>query len=157
VPLDPHFPQDRLDLLLGAARARVLLTQEHLAKRFTESAMTVLDLEASWECPSGGRQTSPASGVTADNLAYVIYTSGSTGQAKGVMISHRAVCNGLCWLQETYHLSGEDAVLQKAPFTFDLSVWELFGPLLAGARLSVARPGEYSDCAYLVQLITEQE
>ncbi|WP_155521121.1 AMP-binding protein, partial [Ralstonia solanacearum] len=71
-------------------------------------------------------------GLEPHHLAYVIYTSGSTGQPKGVMNAHRGVVNRLWWAQETYRLDADDRVLQKTPFGFDVSVWELFWPLLAG-------------------------
>ena len=72
------------------------------------------------------------------------------------MNSHRAVVNRLLWMQEAYRLTSADRVLQKTPISFDVSVWELFWPLLAGATLVVARPGGHQDPAYLVQLIREQ-
>ncbi len=84
----------------------------------------------------------PASGARPDNLAYVIYTSGSTGRPKGAMNTHRGIVNRLLWMQERYGLGPDDRVLQKTPVSFDVSVWELFWPLLAGARLVMARPGE---------------
>src|SRR4029077_7129375 len=83
-------------------------------------------------------------------LAYVIYTSGSTGRPKGSMNSHGAVLNRLLWSQETLYLAPDERVLQKTPVSFDVSVWELFWPLLAGACLVVARPGGHLDPPYLV-------
>jgi acyl-coenzyme A synthetase/AMP-(fatty) acid ligase/acyl carrier protein len=73
------------------------------------------------------------------------------------MIPHRGICNRLLWMQETYRLSERDRVLQKTPFSFDVSVWEFFWPLLTGAGLVVARPGGHRDSAYLVKLIAEQQ
>ncbi|MHC5733123.1 MAG: AMP-binding protein, partial [Nostoc sp.] len=60
------------------------------------------------------------------HLAYVIYTSGSTGKPKGVMVEHRSLVNRLVWMQSAYALTASDAVLQKTPFSFDVSVWEFF-------------------------------
>ncbi len=97
--------------------------------------------------------TAAASGTQADNLAYVIYTSGSTGQPKGAMIRHRGVVNRLAWMDAAYRLQARDRVLQKTPFGFDVSVWELFWPLIRGAGLVMARPGGQRDSAYLVQAI----
>src|SRR6185369_178767 len=93
--------------------------------------------------------------VTADHLAYVIYTSGSTGRPKGVMVPHRGAVNRLRWAQRTYRLGEGDAVLQKASFGFDFSVWECFAPLSAGARLVLAEPGRQGDGAYLVRILRE--
>ncbi|MEW5927432.1 MAG: non-ribosomal peptide synthase/polyketide synthase, partial [Gemmatimonadota bacterium] len=92
----------------------------------------------------------------ADNLAYVIYTSGSTGQPKGAMNEHRGIVNRLLWMQRQYGLTADDVVLQKTPFSFDVSVWEFFWPLLAGARLVLARPGGHRDPAYLSELIERE-
>jgi amino acid adenylation domain-containing protein len=95
-------------------------------------------------------------GVGGEALAYVIYTSGSTGAPKGAMLHHRGLRNRLLWGQETFRLGPDDAVLQKTPLTFDVSVWELFWPLAAGARLVLARPGGHRDPRYLVDLIARE-
>src|SRR5207248_2311426 len=89
-------------------------------------------------------------------LAYVIYTSGSTGKPKGALNTHRGICNRLLWMQQAYKLGPADCVLQKTPFGFDVSVWEFFWPLLAGARLALARPGGHRDPAYLAGLIRRE-
>ena len=92
-----------------------------------------------------------------DDIAYVIYTSGSTGRPKGVAVPHRGMCNRLLWMQEQYRLTGQDAVLQKTPFTFDVSVWEFFWPLLNGARLVLAEPGEHRDPRRLAATIERHD
>src|SRR5204863_7134075 len=94
--------------------------------------------------------------ATPEHTAYVIYTSGSTGEPKGVAVPHRGVVNRLLWMQEEYRLGPDDCVLQKTPYSFDVSVWELFWPLLAGARLVLARPGGHQDPAYLAGLIADE-
>src|SRR6185503_2284459 len=95
--------------------------------------------------------------LSPDNLAYIIYTSGSTGQPKGAMNTHRGIVNRLLWMQDAYQLTPTDRVLQKTPFSFDVSVWEFFWPLLTGAGLVMAKPGGHQDSAYLVELIAEQK
>jgi acyl-coenzyme A synthetase/AMP-(fatty) acid ligase len=92
-----------------------------------------------------------AGGADPSDLAYVIYTSGSTGRPKGTMNSHRGIVNRLLWMQAQYGLTPADRVLQKTPFSFDVSVWEFFWPLMTGARLVMARPGGHQDPAYLVE------
>ncbi|MGS0897012.1 amino acid adenylation domain-containing protein, partial [Burkholderia stagnalis] len=83
----------------------------------------------------------------------VIYTSGSTGRPKGAANRHSALTNRLVWMQSAYGLDGTDTVLQKTPFSFDVSVWEFFWPLMVGAKLAVAQPGDHRDPAKLVSLI----
>jgi amino acid adenylation domain-containing protein len=93
------------------------------------------------------------SGVGSDHAAYAIFTSGSTGRPKGAVNTHRGIVNRLLWMQEAFGLTPRDRVLQKTPFSFDVSVWEFFWPLLVGARLVVAHPGGHQDPAYLVEII----
>ena len=78
-----------------------------------------------------------------DGLAYVIYTSGSTGKPKGAANTHEGLHNRLAWMQDAYGLTGDDVVLQKTPFSFDVSVWEFFWPLISGAQLVMAPPGAH--------------
>ncbi|WP_156371357.1 AMP-binding protein, partial [Nocardia arizonensis] len=68
-----------------------------------------------------------------------------------------AIVNRLVWMQSAYRLTGDDAVLQKTPATFDVSVWEFFWPLQVGARLVVAKPDGHRDPGYLVDIITEEQ
>jgi acyl-coenzyme A synthetase/AMP-(fatty) acid ligase len=86
----------------------------------------------------------------------MIYTSGSTGRPKGALNTHRGVANRLLWMQREYGLTEADRVLQKTPFSFDVSVWELFWPLMTGATLVVARPDGHRDAAYLAELIERE-
>ncbi len=152
VPLDPSYPADRLAYLLADAGAPVLLAQSRLLASLPESRARVLLLEET-ERTDPTDQSNETTAVDADQLAYVIYTSGSTGNPKGAMNTHRAIVNRLLWMQQEYRLSAADAVLQKTPVSFDVSVWELFWPLLTGARLVMARPGGHLDPAYLADLI----
>lgn len=163
VPLDPALPPERLafmleDLSVGAdAQAALLLTQSGLLADLPEHRARVLCLDTSWEEIALEARENLICSTTPYNLAYVIYTSGSTGKPKGAMNTHRGICNRLLWMQETYQLTESDCVMQKTPFSFDVSVWEFFWPLLAGARLALARPGGHKDSAYLVALIQEQQ
>ncbi|MFI5911641.1 amino acid adenylation domain-containing protein [Dactylosporangium sp. NPDC051541] len=138
VPMDPEYPADRLAFMRTDATAAVMLTQEDL---------TALPLDPADE------DAGPFPRATPDDLAYVIYTSGSTGRPKGVGNTHRGIVNRLDWMQRQYRLDATDAVLQKTPASFDVSVWEFFWPLLVGARLVLARPGGHRDAAYLRDLI----
>ncbi|HKI00340.1 MAG TPA: amino acid adenylation domain-containing protein [Thermoanaerobaculia bacterium] len=153
VPLDPEYPRERLDFMLEDSRAGVLLTQERFRERLAGAAETVLCLDG--EPVAGGDPGPLAVRLAPENLAYLIYTSGSTGRPKGAMIPHGSLANHMLWMQERYPLAGDDSVLQKTPFSFDASVWEIWAPLLAGARLVMARPGGHRDAEYLAEALAE--
>ncbi|HVF55927.1 MAG TPA: amino acid adenylation domain-containing protein, partial [Pyrinomonadaceae bacterium] len=157
VPIDPTYPQARLAYVLSDTRTPVLLTQSALADAWSGHDVRVIRLDTDW--PEIARRSAEAfdSGVTGDNLAYSIYTSGSTGQPKGAMNTHRAIRNRLLWMQGEYELTAADRVLQKTPFSFDVSVWEFFWPLMTGARLVMALPGGHQDSAYLVETIEREQ
>jgi amino acid adenylation domain-containing protein len=156
VPVDPAYPSERVAFMLADAQVAALLTQQHLLERIPAQPAPVIALDADWPAVAAESDENPASGLVQENAAYVIYTSGSTGQPKGAINTHAAVRNRLLWGQETYQLSPADRVLQKTPFSFDVSVWEFFWPLLNGACLVLARPGGHQDSAYLAGLIAEQ-
>ena len=158
VPLDPDHPRDRLAGLLADAGVAAVLTDPGLAGRLPpQSAPRLyLDADGAAEAAAGGDPRGAAGHPgrpAADNLAYVIYTSGSTGAPKGALNTHRGICNRLLWMQDALQLASDDRVLQKTPFSFDVSVWEFFWPLLCGARLVLARPGGQRDSGYLAGLI----
>jgi amino acid adenylation domain-containing protein len=157
VPLDPEYPAERLAFMLEDSGAPVLLTQRRLREALPRPRATtlLLDEPGSWGPQAAGDAPRPSAGP--DNVAYMIYTSGSTGQPKGVPNTHRGIVNRLDWMQKTYGLGADDAVAQKTPASFDVSVWELFWPLLAGARLVLARPGGHKDPVYLRDLIVAQD
>jgi amino acid adenylation domain-containing protein len=156
VPLDPEYPPERVGFMLEDTQVPVLLTQQRLVASLPEHGAKLICLDSDWATIANESIDNPIGGATAENLAYLIYTSGSTGRPKGVMNTHRGICNRLLWMQDTYRLTPADRVLQKTPFSFDVSVWEFFWPLLVGARLIVARPGGHKDSTYLVRLIVEQ-
>ncbi len=155
LPLDPDHPAERLAYMLADSGAPVLLAQDRLLGCLPGPGAQVLHLDG---CASA---EGPAPVHTRVNVqpwsrAYILYTSGSTGRPKGTMNTHRGIVNRLLWMQEHFGLTSADRVLQKTPFSFDVSVWEFFWPLLAGARLVLARPGGHRDPAYLVRTIVEE-
>jgi amino acid adenylation domain-containing protein len=158
LPLDPTYPQARLQHMLEEAGVRVVLAQQRGLDNIPLYGGDVVCLDTQWADRMGHQSTdNPGHYTAVDNLAYTIFTSGSTGKPKAAMNAHRGIVNRLLWMQEAYQLTTADRVLQKTPFTFDVSVWEFFWPLLNGARLVVARPGGHQDAAYLVKLIREQQ
>jgi amino acid adenylation domain-containing protein len=159
VPLDPTYPADRLQYMLQDAAPKALLTQQSLQQSLpaTDVHTLVLDTDAVRAQLSARPSTKPDTRIDVHNLAYVIYTSGSTGMPKGVLNEHQGVVNRLWWAQSEYQLQVDDRVLQKTPFGFDVSVWEFFLPLLAGARLVMARPGGHQDPSYLTDVIEREQ
>lgn len=149
VPIDPSLPRDRIAYMVDDARIAVLLTERRVEKDIppTESAVVVLDADSAIDAEESVR---PKCRATPESLAYVIYTSGSTGRPKGAMIHHRAIVNHLLWMQRTWPLCADDVVLQKTSTSFDPSIWEIWGPLLSGARVVMAPPGTQGDPEYLV-------
>ncbi|MCH5532433.1 amino acid adenylation domain-containing protein [Pseudomonas syringae pv. syringae] len=158
VPLDPDYPEDRLVYMMQDSGIGLLLTQAALLERLPippQVQSLCLDQHGDWL--EGYSTANPVNLSHPLNLAYVIYTSGSTGKPKGAGNSHRALVNRLHWMQKAYALDGSDTVLQKTPFSFDVSVWEFFWPLMTGARLAVALPGDHRDPERLVQTIREHK
>ncbi|WP_445234428.1 AMP-binding protein, partial [Duganella rhizosphaerae] len=142
VPLDPDYPHERLAYMLAdSAPLAVLLDgagRQALAGIGGDAPC--IDLGAQdgpWHAQAVHNLARQA--LTPSHLAYVIYTSGSTGQPKGAMNAHLGVVNRIVWMQQAYALTAQDVVLQKTPFSFDVSVWEFFWPLSCGARLVMAR------------------
>ncbi len=153
VPLDPTYPPERLAYIAEDAAAPVVLAQERFASLLPPHGARTVLLDGP-QAFADGAELLPK--VPPEALAYVIYTSGSTGRPKGAMNAHSAVCNRLLWMREDFGLGAEERVLQKTPFSFDVSVWELFAPLISGACLVVARPGGHQEPAYLVDLIERE-
>ncbi|MFF1796943.1 amino acid adenylation domain-containing protein, partial [Kitasatospora sp. NPDC058263] len=150
LPLDPDYPADRLAFMLADSGALAVVTDPGLTPLVTGGAPHLVDITA--ELP-GGWGHDPVFAAAPEHPAYLIYTSGSTGRPKGVLVEHRAIVNRLHWMQEAYGLDADDRVLQKTPYSFDVSVWEFFWPLITGATLVLARPGGHRDPAYLAELI----
>ncbi|MBY6420361.1 non-ribosomal peptide synthase/polyketide synthase [Rhodococcus sp. BP-324] len=136
VPIDPDHPVERREYILDLVRPNLVLTEEVLGSLASDGATLPLP--------------------NRDDAAYVIFTSGSTGRPKGVTVSHAAVVNQVSWLVDEYGLGSDDVVLQKTPFTFDVSVWELFGTLAAGGTLVVAEPDGHRDPQYLGSVIESE-
>ncbi|MGB3468054.1 MAG: amino acid adenylation domain-containing protein, partial [Cyclobacteriaceae bacterium] len=139
VPIDPENPQERIDKILADSQSKVLLDNNEL-KAFFNSKKKYAD-------------HNPDTIVKPNQLAYVIYTSGSTGTPKGVMIEHTSLVNRLNWMSRDLEVSSSDVFIQKTPVTFDVSVWELFLPLVSGSKLVVIKPGGHKDPFYLSEVL----
>lgn len=166
VPIDPDYPAERRTYMLEDAAPTLVLTQHQWSEAQSDAEVAIIDVPqiaqtaahlfyVDVEDVSNEPTQRPDVDVHAEQLAYLIYTSGSTGQPKGVGNSHGALRNRLSWMQDSYGLNATDTVLQKTPFSFDVSVWEFFWPLMTGARLAIAAPGEHRDPAKLVARIAQ--
>ncbi|WP_414579700.1 non-ribosomal peptide synthetase, partial [Anabaena sp. CCY 9402-a] len=157
VPIDPEYPSERIAYMLADSQVKVVLTQAKLLVEIPENQAQSICLDREWEKIAQQPQTNLPNCVTPENLAYVIYTSGSTGKPKGAMNTHKGVCNRLVWMQQQYQIDATDSILQKTPFSFDVSVWEFFWTLFTGARLVIAQPGGHRDSSYLMNLIIQEQ
>lgn len=138
VPIDPSYPQDRIRQMVKQAGVEVLLTEKHGALTLEEQPliqlvyMDGLEQEVSWRSYS---KEKPNIDVSGHDLMAVIFTSGSTGKPKGVMLSHEGFMNRIEWHQSVFRLEPGERVAQKTSCCFDISVWELFWPLMYGGTL----------------------
>ena len=156
VPIDPHYPVDRIATILEDSGIRQVISRgKHIREGIAEKA-SYIDLDDAGE-QIAAKQTKPTGAIAGTDLAYVIYTSGSTGKPKGVMIEHHSVVNRLLWMQGEYPLGMSDVLLQKTPVVFDVSVWELFWWSLTGASLYVLQPGEEKEARLLQEIISREQ
>ncbi|MFZ1662087.1 MAG: amino acid adenylation domain-containing protein, partial [Paracoccaceae bacterium] len=155
VPLDPALPADRLAYMAQDAGIAIALTTDSLSAALPPLTCPVFLLNREFSTlPDDTSDLGVA--IHPQNLVYIIYTSGSTGQPKGVAVPHGGVANRLVWMTHAYGVTADERVMQKTPYSFDVSVWELFWPLIAGATLVMAKPGGHQDVAYMAGLIRDQ-
>lgn len=177
VPLDPSYPARRLDVMVADSCVKLVLTQKRLLGMLppfdgtpikeivpgrpnadsVPSAGRYVCLDRDWPAIEAYSDNDFEADVTPSNLAYCIYTSGSTGRPKAAANTHQAIVNRLDWMQGAYKLNSVDRVLHKTPFSFDVSVWELFLPLMYGAQLIVAPPNAHQDPRQISALIDAQQ
>ncbi len=152
VPLDPDLPPARHAAMVADTGVPIVLTQQAVPVPETAAVAVDLDDPALAAEPAHDPQVP----VDGEDAVYVLYTSGSTGTPKGVVNVRAAVHNRLTWMTERFGLGPGDRVLQKSPFTFDTSVWELFWPLMTGATLVLAEPDGHRDSRYLADTIRDE-
>lgn len=160
LPLDHEQPAARLAPMVGLAQPRCVVADAGSASRLPAGTPTVFLDELLTDARSSAaredaREAIAAMAPSPGDRAYVIFTSGSTGEPKGVVIEHQAIVNRLEWMRTHYGIVASDRILQKTPYTFDVSVWEFFLPLIAGATLVVAPPGVHKDPRALIDLMRE--
>nr|WGD91343.1 AMP-binding protein [Bacillus subtilis] len=140
VPIDPDYPDQRIEYILQDSGAKLLLKQECISVPDSFSGDVIL-LDGSRTILSlpldENDEENPETAVTAENLAYMIYTSGTTGQPKGVMVEHHALVNLCFWHHDAFSMTAEDRSAKYAGFGFDASIWEMFPTWTIGAELHV--------------------
>jgi amino acid adenylation domain-containing protein len=139
VPLDPKFPKDRLEYMILDSGMRLIVSDRPSGALATAFAVRTLFVEDIRSAP-GVAAIQPIHGT---DPAYIMYTSGSTGRPKGVVIPHRAVVNFLLSMEQTPGMNGCEKLLSVTTYSFDISILELFLPLISGATLVIAqKPGD---------------
>ncbi|MCC5658518.1 amino acid adenylation domain-containing protein [Nostoc sp. XA010] len=156
LPLDPSYPQERLNFILKDAQVSVLLTQEKLLQHFTEFSNPIISIDKHWAAITQHNPENPNSCITLENLAYVIYTSGSTGQPKGVLIEHRGLSNLAADQIEVFNLQPSNRILQFASLSFDASIFEIVMALGIGATLYLTNKECLLSGKALLQLLREK-
>ncbi|WP_433624777.1 amino acid adenylation domain-containing protein [Nocardia sp. CA-120079] len=156
VPLDLEQPAERIGHVLESAAPVCVLTSSRDDFQTELPTITIDELDLSGYSEQPVTDTERIAPLRPSNPAYVIFTSGSTGRPKGVVVPHFAVVNQIRWITGEYGIGADDVVLFKTPATFDVSVWELFGPLSTGGRIVVASPDGHRDPQYLAEVIAAE-
>jgi amino acid adenylation domain-containing protein len=145
LPIDPAYPEERIQYILNDSNAGILLESETNPNDQNEENLCIV---SNFECGT--------SDLNSSNLAYIIYTSGSTGRPKGVMVSHGSAVNLLFTLQAKYPFEETDAYLLKTSYLFDVSVTELFGWFMGGGRLAVLEAGKENDPDHILETVVKE-
>lgn len=142
LPLDKNAPEDRFLKLISDSNISILIADIDVANHIPEHIEIInvnCDEISQQNCLNPIHITNP------DDIIYSIYTSGSTGVPKGVLITHRAFMNRICWMNETFPISENDMLYQKTVYTFDVSVWEIFWWALAGSSVCLLESNKEYD------------
>ncbi|HKR95747.1 MAG TPA: amino acid adenylation domain-containing protein, partial [Candidatus Angelobacter sp.] len=137
LPLDPHYPRERLGFMLSDAQATLVITQRKFVEWFDHAADEIICLDRDWSAIGQEDSANPQAQVFSENAAYVIYTSGSTGRPKGVIVSHANVIRLFAATQNWFQFSPDDVWTFFHSYAFDFSVWEIWGALLYGGKLII--------------------
>lgn len=157
VPIDPSYPQDRIDYMIEDSQAKLILTTTGLSGIIEKHNSKVVFLDDKSHELYKESTESPVVNILPDDLVYMIYTSGSTGNPKGVMNIHKGLSNQIQWIRDYLKCTEDDIVLQKTSFSFDVSTFELFMPLICGAKLVFAIPDGHKNNSYLIEVVTKKK
>lgn len=156
IPLDPEYPQERIEFMLSDSSASILLTSKKYKGKFTTNAKELL-IEDIWSDLSKYSTTNVNTSVTGNDLAYVLYTSGSTGKPKGVQIEHHNLVNFLLSMQKEPGIKADDRLLAITTISFDIAGLEMYLPLISGAQLILADAETAKDGRLLLKLIADEK
>ncbi|WP_239004864.1 non-ribosomal peptide synthetase, partial [Paenibacillus tepidiphilus] len=150
VPVDPDYPPSRISHMIGHAGIRAVVADQ----AYAEVPAQIIDSRD----PSLLAHSAEALHLAKDSheLAYIIYTSGSTGEPKGVMIEHHSAVNLVSWVNQEFGVHEEDRLLFITSMCFDLSVYDIFGPLAAGARIVIGSREQVQEPKQLQQLLKQE-
>ncbi|MBO3458681.1 non-ribosomal peptide synthetase [Aetokthonos hydrillicola Thurmond2011] len=158
VPLDPDYPDDRIQSIIADAQIKIILTTSNLAVDYGDNSKDqVIFLDNSQDEIASHSAENLDIPIRGENTAYLIFTSGSTGRAKGIAITHHALAKHMEWFVQAFAVNKTDVILQKTPFGFDASVWEFWAALMTGAKLVMAKPGGHQESNYLVETIKAEK
>lgn len=157
LPLDPSYPGDRLDYMLSDTNASVLITDSRGSASLAAPGRRVINInQHKFDSLMIAPGNHPPAARHSSDLSYIMYTSGSTGRPKGVMCTHTGVMNRLNWMLDEFDISHNDRILQKTPLIFDVSIWEMFLPLICGGCTVLAKHDGHLDSPYIARLIEEK-
>ena len=159
VPLDPAYSDEYINYIFNDTQTKVLISQQSYYHRFAALNLPLLIINSDeWVNKIVNQSViNPSSINTSNDLIYIIYTSGTTGKPKGVALEHHSIVNRIQWMHEAYSLTENDNILQKTPYVFDVSVWELFWGILYGAKITFAEPEKHKEPHYLIDLIQKEK
>ena len=162
VPIASDYPDERKSYIIKDAACQLVLSSDICAKELksllddTKQILSI-DNERFLEKLSEYSDDNPEGLVNNNDLAYVMYTSGTTGNPKGAGITHSGLENRIKWMNEQYPLRSNDKILQKTPYTFDVSVWELLWSICYGACTVFAKPGGHRDSDYIKDISRKEQ
>ena len=153
LPIDPAYPEGRIEYMLENSGTKLVLAQDKFCDLFNK--IKVLNVSETIRSGALPTENLPVLALPEDT-AYIIYTSGSTGRPKGVKVSHRSLLNRILWMEKSYPLDENSVILQKTPYTFDVSLWEIFWWGISGGKMAFMKSGEHFLPEKIVEAVKRQ-
>lgn len=157
VPIDSELPQERIDYMLSQSCSCAILTQSDIKSQYNKALYNALNIDELEAEIAHFPKSNPEVNIKPNDLAYIIFTSGSTGKPKGVMNCHLGVANVMLWMKKDFQPVFNDVVLQKTPYSFDISLFEIYWPLLVGATVAIAKHGCHKDVYQIQKQIAQYQ